>query len=260
MDHAALRELTAGAALEDLEPLERMALDEHLATCTECRGLAAELDELMADLALAAETREPPATLERGVLDAIRSTDGASRAPLAADEPAPDANVIPFPRAVGRPSSRLPAVAGLAAAAVFGVVAVGLGVRGQALEADLAAARAEQAVERAVLAVAADPSHRTAGLQAPTGPSATVVWVPGTDESFLVSHNLPASPAGQVYQLWHADGSGIHGLGTFTHDGQGPAIAPFGVDLATSSAAMVTLEPAGGAQAEPGPQVVFGEL
>jgi hypothetical protein len=260
MDHAALRELTAGAALEDLEPLERLALDEHLATCRECRGLAAELDGLMADLALAAEEREPPATLERGVLDAIRSASGGTQAPIPAAGPVPGTNVIPIRRAVERRSGRLSPLAGLAAAAVFGVLAVGLGVRGQALERDLAAARAEQATERAVLAVAADPSHRTAGLEAPSGPSATVVWLPGTDESFLVSHDLPASPPGQAYQLWHADGSGVHALGTFTHDGDGPLIAPFGVDLATSSAAMVTLEPTGGAQAEPGPQVVFGEL
>lgn len=266
MDHAVLRELTAGAALEDLEPLERLALDEHLATCRECRGLAAELDELMADLALVAEQREPPAGLERGVLDAIRSAAGGLEAPMPAataaapTAPAPGANVISFRRAAERRSTRLPALAGLSAAAVLGIVAAALGVRGQALESDLAAARAEQAAERAVLAVAADPSHRTAGLQAPTGPSATVVWLPGTEESFLVSHDLPASPAGQVYQLWHADGSGVHALGTFTHDGEGPLIAPVGVDLTASSAAMVTLEPTGGAQAEPGPQVVFGEL
>jgi hypothetical protein len=37
-------------------------------------------------------------------------------------------------------------------------------------------------------------------------------------------------------------------------------VVPVGVDLAGSSAAMVTLEPTGGAVGEPGPQVVFGEL
>jgi hypothetical protein len=43
-------------------------------------------------------------------------------------------------------------------------------------------------------------------------------------------------------------------------DGEGTMIAPIGVDLADSAAVMLTLEPEGGAQGEPGPQVVFGEL
>jgi anti-sigma factor RsiW len=259
MDHGALRELAAGAAFEDLEPLERAALDGHLATCPDCRSLAAELDQLMADLALVAEERQPPASLHGDVIHAIRSGETAVAPlhpvrPMAPPAPAP---MRPF---ASRRSTRLPALAGLAAAAAFAVIAAGLGVRGQALEVDLAAVRADQARDRAVLAVAADPSHRTAGLHAPTGPSATVVWVPGTDDAFLVSHNLPATPAGQVYQLWHADESGVHPLGTFTHDGEGPLVADFGVDLARSSAAMVTLEPAGGAQSEPGAEVVFGDL
>lgn len=71
---------------------------------------------------------------------------------------------------------------------------------------------------------------------------------------------LPATPAGQVYQLWVADDTGVHALGTFHFDGQGAFVAPFGVDLGDSAAAMVTREPEGGAQGEPGPQVVFGEI
>jgi hypothetical protein len=37
-------------------------------------------------------------------------------------------------------------------------------------------------------------------------------------------------------------------------------LPPFGVDLASAKATMITLEPVGGAQGEPGPQVAFGEL
>jgi hypothetical protein len=83
---------------------------------------------------------------------------------------------------------------------------------------------------------------------------------PGTTESYLLANDLPATPAGQVYQLWFADTAGVHALGTFHHDGEGPFVAPFGVDLGSSAAAMVTLEPEGGAVGEPGPQVVFGEF
>jgi hypothetical protein len=71
---------------------------------------------------------------------------------------------------------------------------------------------------------------------------------------------LPAPPAGNVYQLWSADASGVHALATFTCDPSLSCLAPFGTDLSGATAAMITLEPAGGAQGEPGPQVAFGEL
>jgi hypothetical protein len=87
-----------------------------------------------------------------------------------------------------------------------------------------------------------------------------VVYVPGTDEAWLVAHGLPATPADHGYQLWFADAAGVHGLGTYSFSGEGTFVAPFAVDLASSKAAMVTLEPVGGAVGDPGPQVVFGEL
>ena len=76
----------------------------------------------------------------------------------------------------------------------------------------------------------------------------------------MMAADLPASPAGTVYQLWSADVAGVHALTTFTCDGRHACLAPFGVDLAPATATMITLEPAGGAQGEPGPQVAFGEL
>ena len=258
MDHVALRELTAGAALDDLDPAERRTLDRHIANCPGCAALAAELADVLADLALVAPELEPPAGVWLDLLAAIRA-DPAARPRLHLQAlvagPAP---VLHRRGAAHRPS-RLPAVAGLAAAAVFGLVAVGLGVRAQSLEAQLAAARGDQAGGQAVLAVAADPAHQTAALLAP-GHSGSVVWLPGRPEAWLIAHGLPPTPSGSVYQLWHADASGVHPLGTVVHDGEGPLIAPFGVDLAASEAAMVTLEPAGGTQGEPGAEILFGEL
>ena len=89
---------------------------------------------------------------------------------------------------------------------------------------------------------------------------AAVVFVPGDDASYVVARNLPATPAGHGYQLWYADEAGVHPLQTVAYDGSGTFLAPIGVDLADSSAVMITLEAEGGAQGEPGPQVVFGEL
>ena len=61
-------------------------------------------------------------------------------------------------------------------------------------------------------------------------------------------------------RAWHADAAGVHALDTFQHDGDGQFLTRFGVDLGSSAAAMITLEPEGGAVGEPGPQVAFGEL
>ena len=70
----------------------------------------------------------------------------------------------------------------------------------------------------------------------------------------------PPRPRARCISSWSADTAGVHPLGTFTFDGEGTFVAPFGVDLSKAAAAMITIEPTGGATGEPGPQVVFGEL
>jgi hypothetical protein len=272
MDHGTLQQLAAGAALDDLDAAERADFDAHLATCASCMALTAELDSVLADLALVAPELRPPASLKREVLSALR-------APVIVDLDAPPAAAPPAaaPPAAApvidlaeRRRWRAVGLAGLGMAAVLAVAAVGLGSRVADLDGQVAAARvllaeaqAEAAARNAALTLIATPDHVTAALHAePVAPDATamVVFQPGSEESYLMAAGLPATPEGQVYQLWYADESGVHALGTFHHDGEGPFVAPFGVDLASSAAAMVTLEPEGGAQGEPGPQVIFGEF
>jgi hypothetical protein len=150
------------------------------------------------------------------------------------------------------------------------VVALGLGARGLALQQDLDVANAQVAALESTLAregdamtVAMNPAHVTVALHgdalAPAA-EAAVVFVPGEDAAWIVARNLPATPDGHGYQLWYADEAGVHPLQTVAYDGSGTFVAPIGVDLADSSAVMITLETEGGAQGEPGPQVVFGEL
>lgn len=160
--------------------------------------------------------------------------------------------------------------AGLAAAAVLAVAVAGLGTTAAGLNADLeqAAAQRDAAVARLAqtdeaMAVVLAPDHATAVLTPePLAAAANVyvVYRPGTTEAWLMADNLPAPPPGKVYQLWSADAAGVHGLTTFTCDAAGACLAPFGVDLGGAKATMITLEPAGGAVGEPGPQVAFGEL
>jgi len=129
--------------------------------------------------------------------------------------------------------------------------------------ATLASVEGRSTEANAAMAVVADPEHVSTALHpealAPAS-AAVVLYRPGSTDAFLLATDLPPTPDGQVYQLWWADATGVHALGTFRYDGNGPFVAPFGVDLAEGAAAMVTLEPTGGATGEPGPQVVFGEL
>lgn len=258
--------LAAGAVLEDLEPVEQRAYHAHRAACGECRRLEGELAAVLADLALTVPERMPPPDLLAGIRVAIHADAGAAPAPvisLAAER----ARRGPTVAALAR---RRPTIAALALAAALAVVAVGLGAwsigLGNELDrstAQLAALRSEVTTQGAVVALEVNPRHVTAALHAEAlapAAAAVVMYVPGTTAAYLIAHNLPATPAGRAYQLWYADASGVHPLGTATWAGSGTFVAAFDVDLAGRRAVMVTLEPTGGATGEPGPQVVFGEL
>jgi len=281
MDHAQLRELAAGNAIDDLDAGEAAELRDHLAACGPCRALTDDLDRLVGELGLLAPSMHPPAELRHQVLGAIRAEGRPVLTLMApagavglttAVEPAMAASRDPAEGSIGRTGRRDTMLrwTGLAAAAAFAIVAVGLGIQNRQLSQDIAAtslalveARAELQTRQAAVAVAADPNHRTVALHAePIAPDSTsvVMYRPGTADAVLMATGLPPTPADHVYQLWFADTSGVHALGTYQFDGVGPFVAPFGVDLSSSAAAMITLEPIGGAVGEPGPQVAFGEL
>ncbi len=263
MDHRAVRELAAGAALDDLDPVERLSLRAHLAACGPCRAEATAMADTVGLMALAAPMRMPPASLRAGVMAAITETD---RRP--SDVPAGVLDLETLRR--DRARYRRLSFAGFAVAAALAVAVAGLSTSAIGLQRDLDdaalerdAAVAQLATTDAAMSVVLAPDHATATLTpGPMAIGATVyvVFRPGTTEAWLMAGQLPAPPAGSVYQLWSADASGVHALATFTCDASHSCLAPFGTDLSGATAAMITLEPAGGAQGEPGPQVAFGEL
>ncbi|MFN8623283.1 MAG: anti-sigma factor [Chloroflexota bacterium] len=285
MDHAAFTELIAGRALGDLDPAEQRALEAHLPGCASCRALMHDLDGVLTDLAFAAPRRAVPAALGPSILAAIRqeptvATPVAMNAAMPAGGPAPAPNPVPAPiplRPAAAPStaarpSRLagwgrPVAIGLAAAASLAIVALGaavLDLRTQLSDAQKVAAAAATAAHTREVAmqVVADPSHASAWLapsHGATGGSALMVYLPGSTEAYLVADGLPATPDGRVYQFWYADPAGVHPGVTFHHDGQGLVLIPVDVDLRGAQAAMLTIEPDGGATA-PSQDVVFGKL
>jgi predicted anti-sigma-YlaC factor YlaD len=310
MDHGTFRELAAGAALDDLDPLERAALDAHLGACPPCRKVARELVDSAGMLAFAAPRRTPPAALLGGILAAVAASEGRPVNLPAADLGSAPAIATPIrlPLAPGATAARAAAFApvpvqvaatadpgdtsgvileldalrrdrtryrrlsfaGLAAAAVLAIAVGALGASATGLRSDLDAATlqrdaavAQLATSDAAMTVALAPGHATATMKPePMAGKATVyvVYMPGTPDAWMMAGNLPATPAGEVYQLWLADSSGVHPVTTFTCDGSSPCLAPYSADLASADATMITLEPVGGATGEPGPQVAFGTL
>ena len=277
MDHRVFRELAAGAALEDLEPAESTELATHLAICAPCRREAGVLADVAGLVALAAPPRRPPAMMKRSVLTAVATADRAD--PSAAPRrlwPVPDGVAEPF-RVPAPTTARPPmlrwrtaAVLGLAATVVLGIATGALLVQNRTLDQRLAATAVERdaavsqlAANTAAMGVVLAPDHATAVLHPePLAPAAVayVVYRPGVNDAWLMATGIPATPAGSVYELWAADATGVHPGPTFTCAGTGPCLASFGMDLAGKTAAMVTLEPAGGAESQPGPQLVFGQL
>jgi hypothetical protein len=277
MDHRAFLELAAGAALDDLDAAEQAALDAHLAGCPECGAEARALVDTAGLLAWAVPQRRPAPSLRDSVMAAIGATAPGNVAPAAvgalggAPIPAaarPPARLLDARR--DRARDRRPLLVGLAMAAVLAIAVGALGTTVIGLDAELQRTAAERDAALALLAstdqamaVVLAPDHATAALAPePMAEEATiqVVYRPGTSDAWLLAEGLPALPAGSVYQLWSADAAGVHGLATFTCAGSGVCMAPYGVDLGAATATMITVEPAGGATGEPGPQVAFGEL
>lgn len=288
MDHRAFRELAAGAALDDIDATERAALDAHLEACPACRADARELVDTAGLLAFAVPQRNPPASLRGGMLAAIAAAEGrpvgVPAASIAYAGAGPARGPVPVPT---RPSVagdvvdletlrrertryRRLSFAGVAAAAALAIAVGALGSTAAGLNAELDkatlqrdAAVAQLARTDEAMAVVLAPDHSTATLTPePMAGEANVfvVYRPGTTEAWLMAGNLPPTPEGKVYQLWSADAAGVHALTTFTCGATEACLAEFGVDLGEAKATMITLEPAGGAVGEPGPQVAFGEL
>ncbi len=263
MDHAGLRELIAGGVLGGLDRPERATVDGHLWTCTECRRLEHQLSGVAMELALCASPRTVPAGLGDRILGALPGPHGGHEG---------RSTPVALPR--GRASARLGisprgwAPAALSFVLAAALLAAGAGWLRVDAELDrtrglLAAATAEQGTQVAAMELVADPAHAAAWLE-PSGPGfehpVLMVYLPGSERAYLVASGLPVTPAGRVYQFWHADEAGVHpGLTFPVTDGE-VLLIPIDLDLSRARAAMLTLEPEGGAEGDPGPDVVFGEL
>ena len=218
---AELHELSAGYALDALEPEERDAFERHLADCPECQEELASFWEVAGALAVAAESASPSPDLRDRIL---------------ADARAEKQTVVSLDS-----RRRVPPVLA-AITAVAAVVAVGLGIYALSLSNDLDSTRSALTAQENAAALLADPSATSVALQSGTGR----LVVGSNGEAVLVLNDLPAAPAGKTYQAWIVDDATPVSAGTFesTND---QAVVPIAEDVPDGAVVAVTVEEAGGA-------------
>ncbi len=233
-----IHELTAGYALDALEPEERQAYEAHLEGCEQCREELAAFWQTTEALAVAASGPAPSAELRERILAGAR------------EEPQV---VVPLE---SRRRRTVPVLA--AAAAVAAVVALALGLWGAGLSSDLDETRATLARERAAAAVLADPAARSVALQPGAAANGRLVIDPDGN-AVLVVNDLGPAPAGQTYQLWIVPHGGEAASAGLSQGADGMDVIPVEGTVDEGEVVAVTIEKAGGV-ASPTTKPILGTM
>ena len=215
-----VHELTAGYALDALDPAKRETFEEHLSSCERCREELQGFWQVSGALAHAAGGPMPPASLRGRILEQARSERS---------------NVAPLRRR----SVLVPALSSVAAVAA--VAAIGLGLWATSLSRDLDQADRERAV-------LSDPNARTFESE---GGKAALVVVPDGD-SVLVVRDLAPAPEGKDYEIWVFEDGVPQRAGLFEE----PGVALLTRQVEPGQMVAVTLEPDGGLDAPSGAPVL----
>jgi len=219
-----IHELTAGYALDALDPEERRAYEEHLEGCQRCKEELARFWDVSTSLALAATGPDPSLELRERILTAARA------------EPQ---NVVPIQR---KPRlTRGWALGAVAAAAA--VVAIALGAWAASLHGRLGHANDRLAADRAALAIVSDPSARFVALA--KGDGRLVVAPEG--RAAMIVDGLEKAPSGKTYEVWVINGTKPTRAGVFA--GGGRSVVAVQGTVGKDAVVAVTLERAGGVNA-----------
>jgi anti-sigma factor RsiW len=232
---AGIHELTAGYALDALDPEERTAYEAHLETCEQCRQELASFWETTEALAVAASGPAPSPALRERILTDVRAE--------------PPRNVVPL-----EPRRRRTAPALAAVAAIAAVVALGIGLWASSLAGELDDTRAALSRERAAAAIVADSGSRTVDLAAGSG--RLVVAEDG--RAALVLTGLGPAPSGRTYQAWIIEGDNPISAGIFPGE-EGLDVVLVDGDVAPGEVVAVTVEQEGGAESPSLPPIVASD-
>jgi len=256
-----IEELLGAYALDAVDPDEREAVEEHLATCPRCR---AELADHLAVAALLANTGSPaPAGVWSKIVDSLEEPPPALRLSISPAEsaPAPRSDTVSASddggavvALAGRSRSRRVVWLAVAAAAV-----IILGLGGMVLHQDRRLDQMQREVaaanglEGVVVNAMADPANHTMTLTSPSGEDMSATAVMTTEGTgYLMTTSLPALPDDRTYQLWGMDGDKVISLGVL---GTQPHLAAFPISEGLTGLA-ITDEVQGGVPASSNPALL----
>lgn len=230
-----IHELTAGYALDALDPRERSAYEAHLRDCEQCQEELASFGQTTEALAIAASGPEPSAALRDRILADVRAEALQN---VVALEP--------------RRSRLAPALGTVAAVAA--VVALAVGLWASDLSSQLDETRSALERERAAAALLVDPAVETVALQAGNGK----LVVAADGQAVLVLYGLAPAPAGKTYEMWIVPGGNIaaaNRAGTFPGR-DGAEVVGLDGTVTPGDVVAVTIEAAGGVDAPTTPPIV----
>jgi anti-sigma-K factor RskA len=241
------RDLPMLYAAGALEPAEREALREHLATgCPVCAGALAEAEATVAQMISVVPPVTPPPT----ALDRLMARVAAST-PTSGERPLQQASA---PIRLAEAPSRS---------------------RGRRILAPLLAAAAGIAVTSGVFLYVTRDARQfwhatdvaTAALASPADPASGIrgqaIWDRDAQRSRLVVENLPKPAAGREYELWFIPKGGAPIRSeTFNVDADGRATLVVNVPsgIGPGAVAAITDEPLGGSDAPTGTIQLAGEF
>ncbi|HXE99934.1 MAG TPA: anti-sigma factor [Solirubrobacterales bacterium] len=228
--HESYRGDLAAYALGALEEPEAAELEGHLAECEACRIELRWLEPAVDLLPRSVEQLEPPAGLRKQLMATVRAEARDAR-------PARIEASVPRRRAWGALIWR-PATA---------VAAVGLLVAGGAVG--------------YLVHQPSDSSSVVAARPSPSAPGNPVGTLDRSDGSaILTMSQLPALPAGDVYEVWVERDGMVEPSSLFVprRDRTAEAAVPAGLDDA--DAVLVTREPRGGSQQPTSPPLLRADL
>jgi len=256
MNHQEYQDLLALHALDALDASDARPVQEHLATCADCRAELIELQNAAALLAHAAPIAAPSDELRGRILENIYSQtrrDTSARTP---------ARVVDM--ASRRQSKTWPTFLRMAAGIAMVAMLIGIVMlwrRDARLQREVAGLSRELNAQQRELAVNRDAlSHDREALAMLTSPNmkrmelGSFVLEPKTGHAMLLTSGLPAPPPEMAYELWFiADGRKMPGK-VFTVDEAGRAMISDQVPLEARERGVfaITLEPKQGVTAPTG--------
>jgi anti-sigma-K factor RskA len=236
--HDELKASAAGYVLGNLDAAERREFEAHLAACDECAAEVASLRPVIGVLATAVPQVTPRAEVRALVLGQGLPSRGESRG---------------FTRQRG--IGWLPLAAAMTVAAGAAIYAVQLHRQVANLQGQLAQAQSATSVLAAPDLARIDLQGQMVAPDA----RARALWSRTRGLVFSAA-NLPALPAGKVYQVWVVTAQAPVSAGLLVPDvsGGGTAYYMTPQDIGAPVAVAVTLEPAGGVPVPTGDRYLVG--